>query len=168
METKDIKELKIVAPDGYTIDYENSSFDCIKFKPIEKKLTYEDVADSLFAYKRTWYILEHGDIHLSAVLKNEEWRELNNCTSQKQAERLLAINKLMNVAKYLNGDWKPNWDNLSEPKYFLFIEGKEEIKVDKVYGYRCVNIYFKSPKLAEQAKEILGEDTVRLAFSTDW
>ena len=32
METK---ELKIQVPDGYEIDKENSTFECIKFKPIK-------------------------------------------------------------------------------------------------------------------------------------
>ena len=31
------KELKIVPPEGYEIDPENSTFECIKFKPIEKR-----------------------------------------------------------------------------------------------------------------------------------
>lgn len=31
------KEINIVAPEGYEIDKENSTFECIKFKPIEKK-----------------------------------------------------------------------------------------------------------------------------------
>jgi len=30
------KEIKITPPDGYEIDKENSTFECIKFKPIEK------------------------------------------------------------------------------------------------------------------------------------
>lgn len=34
METK---EINIVAPVGYTIDKENSTFECIKFKKIEQK-----------------------------------------------------------------------------------------------------------------------------------
>jgi len=31
------KEINIVAPEGYEIDKENSTFECIKFKPIQKK-----------------------------------------------------------------------------------------------------------------------------------
>lgn len=31
------KELKITPPEGYEIDKENSTFDCIKFKPVAKR-----------------------------------------------------------------------------------------------------------------------------------
>lgn len=31
------KEIKIVPPEGYKIDEENSTFECIKFKPIIKR-----------------------------------------------------------------------------------------------------------------------------------
>ena len=42
METK---EVKIQAPEGYEIDKENSTFECIKFKPIKRYITYEDVCN---------------------------------------------------------------------------------------------------------------------------
>lgn len=32
----DTNELKITPPEGYEIDKENSTFECIKFKPINK------------------------------------------------------------------------------------------------------------------------------------
>lgn len=46
METK---ELKIQAPEGYEIDKENSTLECIKFKPIKKNITYKDICNTLFA-----------------------------------------------------------------------------------------------------------------------
>ena len=36
------KEINIVAPEGYKIDKENSTFECIKFKPIEKQGEQEE------------------------------------------------------------------------------------------------------------------------------
>ena len=41
------KELKIQAPEGYEIDKENSTFECIKFKSIKKNITYEDICNNL-------------------------------------------------------------------------------------------------------------------------
>lgn len=42
------KEIKINVPEGYEIDKENSTFECIKFKSKEdiSNLTYEWVMDS--------------------------------------------------------------------------------------------------------------------------
>lgn len=36
------KEIKIVAPEGYEIDKENSTFESIKFKPVQKKRLRDD------------------------------------------------------------------------------------------------------------------------------
>ena len=44
METK---ELKIQIPEGYEIDKENSTFECIKFKSIKKDITYENICNNL-------------------------------------------------------------------------------------------------------------------------
>ena len=35
------QELKIEAPEGYEVDWENSSMNTIRFKPIKKKITYK-------------------------------------------------------------------------------------------------------------------------------
>ena len=32
------KEMKIIPPEGYEVDKENSTFECIKFKPIKSQL----------------------------------------------------------------------------------------------------------------------------------
>ena len=109
------KELKIEAPEGYEVDWDNSSKDTIRFKPIKKKIKYYDIAKKLFLNKITYFISVDGKIS-SYLLKGNPSIE-NNATSKQQLEQLLALNKLMNVAKYLNGDWEPNWNALSEPKW---------------------------------------------------
>ena len=43
------KELKIQVPKGYEIDKENSTFECIKFKPIKKDITYQNVGEKIFS-----------------------------------------------------------------------------------------------------------------------
>ncbi len=60
METK---ELKIQVPDGYEIDKENSTFECVKFKTIKKDITYDDICNNLFTEK-LWcsYITTDGCI----------------------------------------------------------------------------------------------------------
>lgn len=163
METK---ELKIQVPEGYEIDKENSTFECIKFKPIKNKLTYEDVAEELFKDKRGFFTNKCGEV-CPALFNEINYLDSNNCTSEKQAEKLLAINKLMNVAKFLNGDWKPNW-NESDKKYAFII--KSIGRIDITYWHKDIHniVYFKSVDLAQQAIEILGEETIKLALSTDW
>lgn len=96
METK---EIKIKVPEGYEIDKENSTFECIKFKSIKKELTYEDVAKELFSGV-CYYTNRHGEIVTTTGLTATE--DKNNATNRKQLERLFALNQLLNIAEYYN------------------------------------------------------------------
>lgn len=98
METK---ELKVQAPEGYEIDKENSTFERIRFKPIKKDITYEDVGNALFV-NDTYFITDRGYVH-----KNALWDEIiipdkNIATTEKQLKKLLALNQLLNIAEYYN------------------------------------------------------------------
>lgn len=101
-----INNLTIVPPEGMEAYQEG---DEIKFRPVEEKLTYEDIA-----------------------------------------KKLLAINKLMNVAKYLNNGWKPDWSDSNEVKYHLVVI-KEEIMINYLYSISTYNIYFRTKDLAKRA-----------------
>lgn len=97
METK---EFKISIPEGYEIDTEKSTFECIKFKPITSP-TYEDVARSLFKDDITYYMNNHGVI-VNTTNAGNNLSESNNATNPVQLARLLAMNQLLNVAEYYN------------------------------------------------------------------
>lgn len=97
METK---EFKIQVPEGYEIDKENSTFECIKFKPIKKDITYEDICNKILKSKINYYINISGRIE-DTVLEAKIY-DKNNATNKKQLERLLALNQLFNIADYYN------------------------------------------------------------------
>ena len=97
METK---EIKINIPEGYEIDKENSTFECIKFKPIKKYITYKDVCNNIFVEKCGYYIGPSGNICDTSL--KEFTCDVNNAPNKKQLERLLALNRLMNIAYYYN------------------------------------------------------------------
>ena len=96
METK---EIKINIPEGYEIDKENSTFECIKFKPI-KYITYKDVCDNIFAKNYGYYISPSGNICYTPL--KEFAYDADNAPNKKQLERLFALNQLMNIAYYYN------------------------------------------------------------------
>lgn len=160
METK---EIKIQVPEGYEIDKENSTFECIKFKP--KKLTYNDVAKLLFKGNPAYYINPWGDIQLVDLsTADSQCADPTHCIIKNQARKLLALNKLINVAKYLNGDWKPSFNYDSQLKYFINTNNNKvtiESWIALNWGTPC----FKTKELAKQAIEILGEETIKLALS---
>ena len=63
METK---ELKINIPEGYEIDKENSTLECIKFKPIKKYITYKDICAELFKKESPGYYVDpNGSIQVT-------------------------------------------------------------------------------------------------------
>lgn len=95
------KEVKIQAPEGYEIDKENSTFECIKFKSIIKKnITYRDICEYLFKDKDSFYITNSGGVnnYLSVCSAMDK----NNATNRKQLKRLLTLNQLLNIAEYYN------------------------------------------------------------------
>ena len=96
METK---ELKIQAPEGYEIDKKNSTFECIKFKPINKNITYKDVCANIFNeqgyYINSWGVVKFNSLGVDRV-------NGNNATNEHQLKRLLALNMLLNIAEYYN------------------------------------------------------------------
>ena len=96
METK---EIKINIPEGYEMDKENSTFECIKFKPIKQELTYEDVAEELFS-KNMFTSDIKGKIFW--ISSSGAKLDKNNTTNRKQLERLFALNQLLNIAEYYN------------------------------------------------------------------
>lgn len=139
---------------------------------LQPKLIYEDVVRELFK-EGSYQFADYGGE--SNTTYNKAGNELYflNFTSPKQAEKLIAIHKLLNVAKYINKkedgtDWVAN-----------FPDGMWTIGVDRyggtvnpvttsMYDYGTEIVYFRSKGIAQQAIEILGEDTIRTALSTDY
>ena len=119
METK---EVKTNIPKGYEIDKENSTFECIKFKPIKKYITYKDVCDNIFAKNYGYYISPSGNIY-ATPLKGLVYSK-DNAPNKKQLERLLALNQLMNIAyhynskQYMRVGYYIGYDKL-EDRYFV-------------------------------------------------
>ena len=158
------QELKIEAPEGYEVDWDNSSMNTIRFKPIKKKITYQDVKAELFEDTKKCYIESAGNIYSSRTIRFSG-ENVILATSKNQIEQLLALNKLMNVAKYLNGDWEPDWYNSRETKWCLFFDNcKHKITASNWQTSHYGGVHFKSAELANQAIEILGEEEVKKAL----
>ena len=159
------QELKIEAPEGYEVDWENSSRNTIRFKPIKKKITYKNICRELFLDKPSWRLRDTGVIGCANCTSSAIIHHSSISTSYKQLEQLLALNKLMNVAKYLNGDWEPNFTDRNQNKWYIYYDF-EDLRFNTgicVY-YKYPVIYFKSEELAIQALEILGEEEVKKAL----
>ena len=157
------KTIEFTIPEGYVFDKDNSTENVLRFKPIKKKIKYHNIAEKLFLNKITYFINVNGEVGSYMLMGNPS--RANNATSRQQLEQLLALNKLMNVAKYLNGDWEPDWNDRHQHKWFIFYDHQlSGLYLAIHYTQRFASVYFKSEELALQAIEILGEEEVKKAL----
>lgn len=128
MEIKD-NILTIEIPEGMEVDIENTDLTkgIVKFKQ-KRNITY-------------------NDIELALNLPGD-----NTCMVAHKYNilKLTAISVLMNIAKYYNGDWKPNWNNINESKYYIYYNhktGKYGVSSSTCTKYN--NVYFRLLKDAQ-------------------
>ena len=119
----------------WLIDFEKSNLakGIIKFK--KKDITYDDILQA--------YTIRYGSIVVSS----------------SNIDKLLAISKLMDIAKYYNGDWKPNWRSLTESKYYIYYSTRSNIYgVSNTSSTKYINIYFR---LYKNAKAVIDNPNFR-------
>ena len=159
-------ELTIEIPNGKIVDWDESKKQN-KIVLKDKRLTYEDVCIALYNGKMVYYTDAKGNINSIPFSKLDEDNPYNsnNAFTKHQLECILAKNMLANVAKYLNNGWRPN-NNEEKYGWFIYYNGNcNEFEFSKANGFAYdSNVFFKSKELAQQAIEILGEETVKLAL----
>ena len=89
----EIKEFKIQIPEGMEIDKENSTFECIRFKPIEVKKTWENIGE-IYGY----FLDLSSVIAPTSNCTNEPFNK-NIAASEKVAKSMLAMAQLSQVLK---------------------------------------------------------------------
>lgn len=129
-----------------------------------KPITYDDICKDLFYNKDAYYLDESNKIS-SWAMTSSNYNDFDNCTSIAQAKRMIAFNKLQNIAKYLNGGWKPNFKDHSKNWYI-----NKDILFGVTFNYTTNQgtVYFKNADLAEEAIQLMGKDSLNDLFSTDW
>lgn len=133
-------------------------------KTQKKTITYDDILKELFLDKIASWV---GRTKIyTATIGVVNYNDQNNCTTEAQAKRLLAFNKLMNIAKYLNGDWEPNFDG-DHGNWNISKDG-DTLLVTFTRNVNKASVYFKSKDLAYEAIRLMGEDSLNDLFSTDW
>lgn len=133
MEIKD-NTLTIEIPEGMEIDMEHSDLakGIIKFK--NKNITYDDILQA--------YATDFGKLIVP-----------NHCI-----DKLLAISRLMNIAKYYNGDWKPDWEHREIKYYIYFDNNNNEYDINYNDAFCRNTIYFKNSK---DAKAVINNPNFR-------
>lgn len=133
-------------------------------KTQKKPITYDDILKELYLGKIAYWIYEKNIE--SGIQADYNFKDSVNCTSVAQAKRMVAFNKLQNIAKYLNGDWKPDFDGDHE-NWHIGKEGDTFLAMYTKYVNKA-SVYFKSEEAANEAISLMGEDSLNNLFSTDW
>ena len=142
MKTK--QEIEFNIPEGYVIDSSKSTENKIVCKPIEPQ--YPKIWEDAF-----WTKLISGfDIKLyNSDIRSATSREKALFKTKKQAASALAyaqLTQLMALSCY-NGDWVPDWNNLSQIKYSIERLKHDIVKLD-FSGYFSF-LTFKSEKVRD-------------------
>lgn len=155
------KEIKITVPEGYEIDKESSTFECIKFK--KKVLTYNEICERLTDSDDGFYYASSGGIlHDDRPHYNYFWAI--GSPSYKQVTQLVALNKLMNVATYLNTKVLDCGDGNSSKFAIGYSHRYKQLSPYPTTSLQCSHVCFNSIELARQAVDILGEHVVKTAL----
>ena len=87
-------------------------------------------------------------------------------TNVKYQSKCITFRKLLEVANYLNGDWKPDWNNQEQYKYVIAYNHTEKTFDTDYFRYLSENtVYFSSKENAKKAIEIIGEEELKQFFS---
>lgn len=127
-------------------------------------ITYDDICKKLFLGKRIFFI--NGKNIESTKAHDENYDDVDNSTSSAQARRMAAFNKLQSIAKYLNGDWKPKFDdrNLN----WSIVKDRDGYGTQYNMLTNDGSVYFKSADLTKEVIRLMGEESLNDLFSTDW
>lgn len=127
-------------------------------------ITYDDILRELYLDKKSFWI-NSTDIS-SAITGKDSYNDINNCTSEAQCRRILAFNKLQNIAKYLNKGWKPKFGY--DAKNWAITKDEESFSAQYNQRINDGSVYFKSADLTNEAIRLMGEESLNDLFSTDW
>lgn len=102
------------------------------------------------------------DVHIEGITN----KDINNCASEAQCKRMVAFNKLQNIAKYLNKGWEPDFPDQNNYTICKNCAGGYCLLGNN--KYQAGAIYFRTEDLALEAIRLMGEESLNDLFSTDW
>ena len=141
------KTIEIIAPEGYEVDKEKSSFEKIVFRALPDKglpRSWEELGEISGAYVSTQGV----------VL---EWAVMSNCPENRnvfptieEAEASIALAQLCQLRDRYNGGWKPDWLDDGR-KYVIYFAG-EKMNTARMTGIQFV-LAFKTEELRDKFME---------------
>lgn len=134
----------------------------------------EDTWEMKCPYKdgdKTWVIYSYGDVDSSFWFHSSEdnarFKSGNIFTTKQAAELEAKRRKLLTRFRAFrdecNGDWKPDWKNAYENKYFICeVVSGLEVYVSSIGNSFVTFGYFKNNEDCERAIELFGDEIKEL------
>lgn len=127
-------------------------------------ITYDEVLKELYYGKTAFWV---GSTHISyAITNGNSYNDINNSASEAQCKRMVAFNKLQNIAKYLNKGWKPDFCSLE--KKWCIVKDRGSFSTRYNQEINDASVYFKNEDLANEAIRLMGDESLNDLFSTNW
>ena len=121
-----MKELKITAPKGYEIDKDNSTFENIVFKKLNKlPKTWKELGAIA-----GFYVCNTSRINKNSVKTYLVAIDRKLFKTEEQAMASLALAQLSQLRDVYRKEWKPDWEGY-DIKYCIFFSGNT-ISVDSL------------------------------------
>lgn len=147
METK---ELKIVVPNGYEIDKENSTLEKIVFKKIDDKpfkkiddkpKSWKEYCNQQQAANKKGYFFNDGDCFIDDISwvgcqTPCKWK--NVLPSIELTKSFLAMMQLVSLRQAWVGDWQPDWNDFSD-KWCIVNSGNKLVISDYIHIVRVLS-----------------------------
>ena len=118
-----------------------------------------------------WFIYSYGDID-SAIwfdsLEDNRRLKLGNAfpteeAAELEAKRRYLLTRFKSFRDECNGDWKPDWKNAYENKYFICeVVSGLEVYVSSIGNSFVTFGYFKNNEDCERAIELFGDEIKEL------
>lgn len=127
-------------------------------------ITYDDICKALFFKNKIYWAYKDGIG--SDMASPSNYKDVDNCTSEAQVKRLIAFNKLQNIAKYLNDGWMPKFG--CDEENWAIVKDEEGFVQRYNMTTNDGSVYFKNEDLVKEAIRLMGEESLNDLFSTDW
>lgn len=156
------RELVITIPEGYEIDKENSTFECIKFKKKQVINTWKDI-------KRIegCFINNYSEIRKLELPINKDCFDRNVFISERYAKSALALAQISQLMPYYGGEiTDEEWKNVRLKKYgVLFYNSKIATNIyydtKQMIGFHTeeqVNKFLSFPENVQLIKDLYMVD----------
>lgn len=154
METK---EIKITPPEGYEIDKENSTLDCIKFKKIVKKWRDDETA------RMNGFYITSCDSILSAVSCQNIPKNYNTFLTEKHGKAALAMARISQImandARFGGAITDEEWDDNQIVKHGICRENNKIAKHSLCNNYEFLAFHTRKQRdlFLEENKDLIKD-----------